>query len=903
VSRPPRRATATNPLARLNAALIDRYTIERELGRGGMATVYLAEDLKHHRKVAVKVLRPELAAALGPERFLREIAIAAPLNHPHILPLLDSGDAAGLLYYVMPYVAGESLRERLNRERQLPIDEALQIAREVADALSYAHRHDVVHRDIKPENILLESGHAVVADFGIARAITAAGSDRLTDTGIAVGTPAYMSPEQSTGEQVIDGRSDLYSLGCVLYEMLVGETPYTGPTAQAILAKKLSEPLPRVSVVRETVPAGMEAALTKALARTPADRYRTAAEFVAALAHPEAMVTPSGAMTWPGKVLRRLPRWVPGVAGLAAVGLLVSQWLKSKPLNITISDITPVTTERGVEFQPAISPDGKEVAYVVGPIGAPHLVIRKTANVAGGGEARPADSSLLREWYPSWSPDGEFVRFLACRATGCVWNETGSLGGAVRSVPLPQRVLTRVVDWPGLTAEGDPCVAWAPEGARVAFVVGDTIFTSASADTTTRSIAVHRTRYSALHSLSWSPDGKVIAYVNGNPLWRASGNVARSSLWIVDASGGEPQRVTTDDHLNVSPAWLDARHLLFVSDRDGPRGVYVVEVGPHGSRGQPRLVPGVADPHSISYSTSARKLAYAKFSLHQNIWAYPLGRATPISIKDGLPVTSGSQVIELSDLSPDGRWLAFDSNRRERMDLYKVSLGGGDAVPLTSLLGDEMDPRWSPDGREIAFHAFASDSTTISQIMVMPAAGGPPAPLTNSPGAKSYPVWSPNGLQIAFRSNRTGSQRIWLLSRDGVGGAWRETGPFADCPSVLSDWAPDGSGVLCDTDLDLVLVSPEGRELWRRNLIPTSGLISYLVARYARDGRTIYVAGTHRDGRQGVWAIPVAGGALRLVIASDEPGRVATYLSVGPDRLYLAVSQYDSDIFVMNLRY
>jgi serine/threonine-protein kinase len=250
-----------------------------------MAAVYLAQDLAHHRSVALKVLRPELAAAVGPERFLREIALTEGLQHPHILPLLDTGQGA-FLYYVMPYLEGESLRDRLTRERQLPLDDALQITREVADALDYAHAHQIIHRDIKPENILLAGGHAVVTDFGIARAITVAGSMELTETGIAVGTPAYMSPEQASGSHDLDGRSDLYSLGCVLYEMLVGETPYTGPTRQAILARKLSEPLPRISVVREMVPPGVEAALARVLARTPADRFRTAAEFVEAMAKP-----------------------------------------------------------------------------------------------------------------------------------------------------------------------------------------------------------------------------------------------------------------------------------------------------------------------------------------------------------------------------------------------------------------------------------------------------------------------------------------------------------------------------------------------------------------------------------------------------------------------------------------
>src|SRR2546426_874728 len=219
-----------------------------------MATVYLAQDLKHHRRVAIKVLKPELVAALGPERFLQEIEIAAGLTHPHILPLYDSGEATGLLYYVMPYVEGETLRNRLDRAGQLPVAEAVQITREVADALSHAHRHDVVHRDIKPENILLEAGHAVVSDFGIARAITAAAGRNLTETGIALGTPGYMSPEQASGGGPIDGRSDVYSLACVLYEMLAGEPPYTGASAQVVIAKRFTDPVPSVRRLREGGP-------------------------------------------------------------------------------------------------------------------------------------------------------------------------------------------------------------------------------------------------------------------------------------------------------------------------------------------------------------------------------------------------------------------------------------------------------------------------------------------------------------------------------------------------------------------------------------------------------------------------------------------------------------------------
>jgi serine/threonine-protein kinase len=297
---------------RLQADLAHRYIIERELGRGGMATVYLAHDLKHGRHVALKVLRPELAAALGPERFLREIQLTARLQHPHVLPLFDSGEAVGQLWYVMPYVEGESLRQRLMREKQLPVDDALRIARDVGSALDYAHDHGTVHRDVKPENILLERGEAVVADFGIAHAVSAAGGGRLTETGLVLGTPAYMSPEQAMGDEV-DARSDVYSLGCVLYEMLTGEPPYTGLSPQAIIAKRFGEPVPHVRTLRENVPAAVEAAVTKAMAKLALDRFVTARAFVDAFTVPSRpTVAHSPPRGW------RAPR-----ARAAAIGLLL----------------------------------------------------------------------------------------------------------------------------------------------------------------------------------------------------------------------------------------------------------------------------------------------------------------------------------------------------------------------------------------------------------------------------------------------------------------------------------------------------------------------------------------------------------------------------------------------------
>jgi eukaryotic-like serine/threonine-protein kinase len=314
-----------HPPASLTDALHDRYTLERELGRGGMATVYLAHDLRHDRQVALKVLRPDLAAVLGPERFQREIRLAARLQHPHILTVLDSGGSRDVLWFTMPFVEGESLRARLDREGQLPIDQAVRLASEVADALDCAHSHGIVHRDIKPENILLSgtavegrvpSGqdHALVTDFGIARPLVEQGSDRLTQTGLIVGTPAYMSPEQASGERNLDGRTDVYSLSCVLYEMLVGEPPYTGPTAQAITAKRFSEPVPSARRLRDTLPPAMDAALTRGLARSPADRFKTAKEFRDALT--AAPREPAGISSTRRPILAALALLLIAVAGV-----------------------------------------------------------------------------------------------------------------------------------------------------------------------------------------------------------------------------------------------------------------------------------------------------------------------------------------------------------------------------------------------------------------------------------------------------------------------------------------------------------------------------------------------------------------------------------------------------------
>ncbi|HXV90454.1 MAG TPA: protein kinase, partial [Gemmatimonadales bacterium] len=406
----------TDALARLTAALTDRYRIERELGAGGMATVYLAYDVRHDRKVALKVLRPELSAILGSARFLAEIKTTANLQHPHILSLFDSGEADGLVFYVMPYVEGESLRDRLKREHQLPVEDAVRIAREVADALDCAHRHGVVHRDIKPENILLHDGRALVADFGIALAVSRSeGGTRMTETGMSLGTPHYMSPEQAMGEREITPKADVYALGCVLYEMLTGEPPFTGPTAQAIIARVMTEEPRSLTVQRKTIPPHVEAAVNRALEKLPADRFATAAQFAEALNRPGAVTLPAAPASAASTAAPRSRReralaHAPWLVALLAVGAAAWGWLgrPARPVAswqyVSFGD-GPVPTTIGPAL--ALSPDGASLA-VKDEIQNGRLWIKRL------GELDPVPlPGTERASNPTFSPDGEWLAFVA----------------------------------------------------------------------------------------------------------------------------------------------------------------------------------------------------------------------------------------------------------------------------------------------------------------------------------------------------------------------------------------------------------------------------------------------------------------------------------------------------------
>ena len=402
----------------LAAILTDRYRVERQIGQGGMATVYLADDLKHDRKVALKVLRPELGAVLGIERFLAEVKITARLDHPHILTLIDSGTAGGLLYYVLPFVRGESLRDLLDREQQLGVERALEITKHIASALDYAHRQGVVHRDIKPENILLQEGEAMLADFGIALAVKEAGGNRLTETGLSLGTPQYMSPEQATGDRELDARSDVYSLAAVLYEMLVGDPPITGKTVQSVIAKLLTEAPTRIRTVRPTVAEGIDAAVAKALSKVPADRFTSAGEFMRALeaagaqavaANPNASLSMSSASSGPAAPHRRARNIGVMIGAAATVTILIALGANGKlfgrvDTSAALKERTQLTFS-GQVSAPAVSADGKQLAYFTKVCANAVCTYAIDVQDVGATVTRRVLDGATAAYWVEWSPD------------------------------------------------------------------------------------------------------------------------------------------------------------------------------------------------------------------------------------------------------------------------------------------------------------------------------------------------------------------------------------------------------------------------------------------------------------------------------------------------------------------
>jgi serine/threonine-protein kinase len=875
-------------------ALSKHYRIERRLGAGGMATVYLAEDLRHRRQVAIKLLRPELAAIIGGERFLSEIRTTAKLQHPHILPLFDSGDAAGLLYYVMPYVEGESLRDRLEREKQLPIADTIRIASEVASALDYAHRHDIIHRDIKPENILLHDGQALVADFGIALAVShAGGSSRLTETGMSLGTPSYMSPEQAMGEREITPRSDVYSLGAVTYEMLLGEPPFTGPTAQAVLARLLSEDARPPSSVRRTVPPEVDRAVLAALQQLPADRFRTAAEFAKALQEgatdERRSVAPAARRTTPAAKSRRAspPLWSLAVAAaLIPVAFWLGARTSSSSTGPVLGAITPITWDAGLEVMPAISPDGRNVAYAAGP--SPAALRIYVRPIAGGRPVAVTDEFTTGQSAPRWSPDGSRILFLTRNGAF----SAPAFGGQARP-EIPAR-------------RGSPVssAAWNPKGDLIAWTAGDTLFLR-STDGRSRPLA----EFQEPALCDWSPDGTRIACSSGNREYaRASwlfGNLSPSSIAVVRVSDGSVSMVTDAAGKNQSPEWASNDELYFVSSRHGLRDVYRLKVSPSGKADGPvsRLSAGLG-AHTFSLAPDGSRLAFATFSATANLWRLPIPQRPPVSAYDATQVTFGNQLIEIMALSRDGQWLYFDSNLAGNGDIYRIPAGGGTPERLTSDPADDFGPSPSPDGTEFAFHSWRSGNR---DIFVQPLDGRPVQQVTETSRQEVVPQFTPDASALTyfeFNSDSAGGGNSWI-SRRKSDGTW-EAPDTLQVDGVWPALSPDGRtlayGVGFASPRIYLRPIDSSRPTLLYDAAATGGPLAERLV-WSEDGNTIYFKSHAANGEASIWEIAATGGPPRLLVDFNDLSRSSARLNfeVGSGYIYYAIEEQRSDVSVLEI--
>jgi len=684
----------TDAMVRLSAALADRYRIERELGQGGMATVYLAEDLKHDRKVALKVLKPELAAVLGAERFVVEIKTTAALQHPHILPLFDSGTADGFLYYVMPYVEGETLRAKLDRETQLGIEEAVRITTEVADALDYAHRHGVIHRDIKPENILLHDGRPMVADFGIALAVSAAAGGRMTETGLSLGTPHYMSPEQATAEKEITGRSDVYSLASVLYEMLTGQPPHLGGSAQQIIMKIVTDVPRPVTELRRSVPPNVAAAVAKALEKLPADRFTSARTFAEALHNAAFVGAGSAAATYRGTVAAGgvSKRLFGTVAALAAVLLVATGVLALRPRPAAriarYSVGLPLLGGNAISGNYAtgrfaLAADGRQLVFI-GSDG--RLWVRSLDEL----NPRPLEGTDGAT-SPFLSPDGTRVGFLSA--------EGGTGGGTIRTMSLAGGGAVTVAD----SGIGPYGATWSSDGY---------IYASASVLATTGIVRIP-----------------------------AAGGRPPEPITVVDRAAGETS------HL-YPVALPNGKGILFTVQRGGIAATNDIAVGVPGSAGHTILARGLAARYSSSghllYLTADGTVMGAAFDGDRLAL-----KGTAVPLFQMIGSNSAFQDIDLA-LSDDGMLWYADRAPNTKAEPVWVGRDGSATAVHPGWVGDFRYPELSPDGTRVALSIAKGDEM---QLWIKRLDRGNQTIFAQEGEVNFRPSWSPDGRSIAYISN------------------------------------------------------------------------------------------------------------------------------------------------------
>ena len=877
----------TDPVSRLSAALTGRYAIVRELGAGGMATVYLADDLRHRRKVAIKVLRPELAASLGPERFLREIEVAAQLTHPHILPLHDSGAVEGFLFYVMPYIDGESLRTRLDRVGELPITEAVRVLREVADALSHAHSLGVVHRDIKPDNVMLSGRHALVMDFGVAKAVSeATGRNSLTTAGVALGTPTYMAPEQAAADPHLDHRVDIYALGAMGYELLAGRPPFTGRTPQEVLGMHVTQAPDPVDRYRPGTPPALVEIIMRCLAKRPSDRWQSADELVERL---EPLATPSGGITptttrpHRGVAAPRAGRtWIVGgialilVLGALGIGVLAGR----APEPLVLGRRTQVTIAPGLELDPALSPDGKLIAYASGTATETRIYVRQ---VEGGTPVEVAPDGDLPQRAPQWSPDGSTLLFTTFRGIYRV----PALGG------IPQQIVDGDPQNPATRGLTD--ASWSPDGRSIAYIIADSLVVRELASGSEQRIFGGP----GLLLPAWSPDGRWIAvsqsgsgFVYGG---RFLGDLAPARIRLVPAGGGDPVEVAGGNTLNIDPTWRSSSELLFVSNREGARDLYRQRIGRDGGPvGEPQRLTTGLNPHTVSISADGSALAYATFVETVNVWALP---PVPAAGDTPRPVTTGQQIIEGFDISPDGRWLAFDSNRDGSQRIFRMPLAGGPVQKLTEGEWDDFLPRFSPDGRQIAFHSYRFGER---KIFTVPADGGTAAQVTTWPGHHLQVDWSSDGSALVYEHRVGGRNTVHVARRSG--GGWADSaslgdlrgGPAAANPRV----SPDGR-LVSFADVGTIRIAPlatgAARTLFDRPDAPA------LIAAWAPSGRSLFVLALDST-LSALWEVPLEGAPRRVLRFTDPDRQPTRYgLVARGDGVYFTQGNRQADVSVVTL--
>jgi eukaryotic-like serine/threonine-protein kinase len=812
-------------IGQVAAALAERYRPDRELGRGGMATVYLAEDLKHGRMVALKVLRPELAAVLGPDRFLNEIRITASLDHPHIVTLLDSGTSAGLLWYVLPYIRGESLRDRLIRDKQIGVAEALEITRQIAGALDFAHQRGVIHRDVKPENILLHEGEAMLADFGIALAVKEAGGNRLTETGISLGTPAYMSPEQATGDRQPDARSDLYSLAAVLYEMLAGEPPHTGATAQAVIAKLMTERPTRLRIVRDTVPEGVDAAVARALSKVPADRFPSAGEFVRAL---------SGA----APARRRLPGQVRGVvavglAGAAIVTAIGYTLTHRAPARLVQPDQLQLTST-GNARTPALSTDGRRLAYSTRHCNAEGYctsdVVIQDLGGAGSSTALRAWASI---WNLDWSGDGRYLLVNGAPVSGRI--------GGVFSVPAlggEPRLLGNVPnDFASMVGNSDTVLAYRIIAADTTWLRWITI-----ADGMTRDSLPIPRRAGEAHSAWPFPDGRRFLLVRSEG---AAGWVAT----VMDREGRAYDSLRSKGLFsNVIGLTRDGRLLLVQVWSQGPHDNFDVVAYRMSSTRRIDTRPDTVlrQLHGEAWSAPNGALLLAAGPVQRELWAMRRDGSASMHFTQRRVATATSELTGV--VSPAGDRILIErlelQGDKTRRQYSIMPLEGG---PETSVATptDALAAFWSPDGHEIITFRVEGDSLHLLATDLATGNARPFGTLWTGNMGSGPHLLSGGGLVV---SNRVPSG----LRRFGVPGL----------PDTVFGMAESPFGFV-------VAASPDGRDAARLGFAPDNSemvldRISLL------DGSATRLASVRAEGARQTYWLSDGSLVLQLVESSSS---------------------------------